>query len=122
MSVNTSHDILPMMLVLKTVEGIMWECAKSMPTMKQDELENIVSIVDNYRDVLHNIKQNGKYKPLSIVQLRSREILVVWVGKSVYRSKLLSVAIAFLIHVSISSFYSLLHSILYHPLQCSTPA
>ena len=104
---NTSRqDPLPLMLVLKTVEGVMWEYAKSVPTMKQDELETLVSIVDNYREVLHNLKRSRKYKPLSIVQLRSRELLVVWVGKSVPCFDILSVATASLIHVSISSFRS----------------
>ena len=80
---KTSSDSILSMLVLRTIEGIMWGYSKDMPTMEQSQLEMLVSIIDNYREILHNVIKSNMYKPLSLAQLKSREILVVWVGKFV---------------------------------------
>ena len=70
-------------LVLKTVECVIWENAKNMRvTMTSSQLIMLASIVDNYREVLHNLKESQKYKPISLKELMSREFLVVWVGES----------------------------------------
>ncbi|KAL3776347.1 hypothetical protein ACHAW5_003521 [Stephanodiscus triporus] len=74
-----SRDSLCRMLVLKTVECVMWDYAKKMPVMTQAELQMLAAIVDNYREVLHTLKESHEYKPISLVELKSREMLVVWV-------------------------------------------
>jgi hypothetical protein len=71
-------------LVLKTVERVVWEYAKNMGVMAPSQLEMLVSIVDDYREVLHNLEESQKYKPLSLQELRSREFLVVWAGESIH--------------------------------------
>ncbi len=50
--------------------------------MTPEELQILTTIADNYRKVLHSLKQSQEYKPLSLVELKSREMLVVWVGES----------------------------------------
>jgi hypothetical protein len=77
-----SRDSLFRVLVLRTVEGVMWDYARNMPVMTPEELQILTTIVDNYREVLHSLKQSQEYKPLSLVELKSREMLVVWVGES----------------------------------------
>ena len=51
-------------------------------SMTPEELQILTTIVDNYREVLHSLKQSQEYKPLSLVELKSREMLVIWVGES----------------------------------------
>ena len=81
-----SQDSLFRMLVLKTVESIMWDYAMNLPimtpVMTPEELQILTTIIDNYREVLHSLKQSQEYKTLSLVELKSREMLVVWVGES----------------------------------------
>jgi hypothetical protein len=77
-----SRDSLFRVLVLRTVEGVMWDYARNMPVMTPEELQILTTIADNYREVLHSLKQSQEYKPLSLVELKSREMLVVWVGES----------------------------------------
>jgi hypothetical protein len=77
-----SQDSLLRMLVLKTVEGVIWDYAMNMPVLTPEELQILTTIVDNYREVLHSLKQSQEYKPLSLVELKSREMLVIWVGES----------------------------------------
>lgn len=117
---TSSRDVLLSMLVLKTVEGVMWNYAKTLPVMKQNELETLASIVDKYREVLHNFKVAEKYKPLSLVQLKSRELLIVWVGKSALI--IASRQNSFLANLPNLVFFVTYDSILYHSLQCSETA
>lgn len=78
---STSRCSLASSLVLRSIEQLMWSYANSLPILSQDELDKMSSVIDSYRDVLHNFKVGHRYKPLSLVELKSRELLVVWVGK-----------------------------------------
>ena len=82
MSIPSRDSLFIRVLVLKTVEGVMWNYAKNMPVLTLDELQTLTTIVDNYREVLHSLKKIQEYKPLSLVELKSREMLVVWIGES----------------------------------------
>jgi len=83
---STNQDILPSMFVLKSVERVMWDYAQKLPKLKQNELQTLVSVVDNYREVLHRFKGSRKYSPLSLVELKSREVLVVWLAFCIIHS------------------------------------
>ncbi|KAL7553023.1 hypothetical protein ACHAWF_016264 [Thalassiosira exigua] len=78
------QDSLASMLLLKTVETLLWDFAMDfsvdLPSMDQADLEKLASVVDFYRETLHKFKVSGKYQPQSIVELNSRELLVVWVA------------------------------------------
>ena len=79
---KAKHDSLKSILVLKTIENAMWDCAKDLSkTLGQEQLEHVSSIIDSYRSVLHDFMSSSTHLHLSTVELRSREVLVVWVGK-----------------------------------------
>ncbi|KAL3804145.1 hypothetical protein HJC23_013664 [Cyclotella cryptica] len=74
------QDAILSILLLKAVEELFWDYAKKLPVMEEDELAMLAHAVDNYREVLNNFKVNRMYSSLSLVQLNSREVLVVWVA------------------------------------------
>mmetsp|Transcript_21573 Transcript_21573/g.45067 ORF Transcript_21573/g.45067 Transcript_21573/m.45067 type:complete len:673 (-) Transcript_21573:551-2569(-) len=66
---------------LRTVENLVWGYAVddfSKP-LALDQLEQLSSLVDQYRSVLYHFTRKKEYCDISIVGLRSREVLVVWI-------------------------------------------
>eukprot|EP00956_Cyclotella_meneghiniana_P007276 scaffold9913_cov36-Cyclotella_meneghiniana.AAC.15 len=104
------QDILLSMLVMRKIEALMWSYAKDLPIMKQQELNSLASLVDHYREVLHYLKTGGRSSNLSLAQLKSRELLVVWVGKK-YPSNnfILSDHTLILTHACLESAFCVIH-------------
>lgn len=110
------QDILLSMLAMRKIEALMWSYAKDLPVLEQQELDWLASLVDDYREICHIFKSHGKSSNLSSAQLKSRELLVVWVGKIIISIQSLHVqAIA---HFSSNSHTSAI-SILCYSFQCS---
>ncbi|KAL7472894.1 hypothetical protein ACHAXS_014340 [Conticribra weissflogii] len=65
---------------MRTVENLVWDYAEDFSkTLAIDQLEQLASLVDQYRSVLHHFIRNKECSGLSIVGLRSREVLMVWI-------------------------------------------